>query len=72
MGTALVFLHRAFSYLSHTLPDFTDNCLINIMKCGEDFFATTETNYIRRINPQTLETLEKVTENLEPASVADS
>nr|XP_036849654.1 beta,beta-carotene 15,15'-dioxygenase [Manis javanica] len=51
---------KAFSYLSHTLPDFTDNCLINIMKCGEDFFATTETNYIRRINPQTLETLEKV------------
>ncbi|XP_012503641.1 PREDICTED: beta,beta-carotene 15,15'-monooxygenase isoform X2 [Propithecus coquereli] len=51
---------RAFSYLSHTIPDFTDNCLINIMKCGEDFYATTETNYIRKINPQTLETLEKV------------
>ncbi|KAJ8785863.1 hypothetical protein J1605_006823 [Eschrichtius robustus] len=51
---------KAFSYLSHTIPDFTDNCLINIMKCGEDFYATTETNYIRKINPQTLETLEKV------------
>ncbi|XP_029061822.1 LOW QUALITY PROTEIN: beta,beta-carotene 15,15'-dioxygenase [Monodon monoceros] len=51
---------KAFSYLSHTIPDFTDNCLINIMKCGEDFCATTETNYIRKINPQTLETLEKV------------
>ncbi|XP_053465207.1 beta,beta-carotene 15,15'-dioxygenase isoform X2 [Nycticebus coucang] len=51
---------KAFSYLSHTIPNFTDNCLINIMKCGEDFYATTETNYIRRINPQTLETLEKV------------
>uniref|UniRef100_A0A8C0JPF9 Beta-carotene oxygenase 1 n=1 Tax=Canis lupus dingo TaxID=286419 RepID=A0A8C0JPF9_CANLU len=51
---------KAFSYLSHTIPDFTDNCLINIMKCGEDFYATTETNYIRKINPHTLETLEKV------------
>ncbi|XP_062966855.1 beta,beta-carotene 15,15'-dioxygenase [Cynocephalus volans] len=51
---------KAFSYLSHTIPDFTDNCLINIMKCGEDFYAITETNYMRKINPQTLETLEKV------------
>ncbi|KAL1784386.1 beta,beta-carotene 15,15' [Sigmodon hispidus] len=51
---------KAFSYLSHTIPDFTDNCLINIMKCGDNFYATTETNYIRKINPQTLETLEKV------------
>ncbi|XP_020848373.1 beta,beta-carotene 15,15'-dioxygenase [Phascolarctos cinereus] len=51
---------KAFSYLSHTIPDFTDNCLINIMKCGEDIYATTETNYIRKINPETLETLEKV------------
>uniref|UniRef100_G1RI45 Beta-carotene oxygenase 1 n=1 Tax=Nomascus leucogenys TaxID=61853 RepID=G1RI45_NOMLE len=51
---------KAFSYLSHTIPDFTDNCLINIMKCGEDFYATSETNYIRKINPQTLDTLEKV------------
>ncbi|XP_019490307.1 PREDICTED: beta,beta-carotene 15,15'-dioxygenase [Hipposideros armiger] len=51
---------KAFSYLSHTIPDFTDNCLINIMRCGEDFYATTETNYIRKINPQTLETLEKL------------
>lgn len=51
---------KAFTYLSHTIPDFTDNCLINIMKCGEDFYATTETNYIRKIDPQTLETLDKV------------
>ncbi|XP_060027971.1 beta,beta-carotene 15,15'-dioxygenase [Erinaceus europaeus] len=51
---------KAFTYLSYIIPDFTDNCLINIMKCGEDFYATTETNYIRKINPYTLETLEKV------------
>lgn len=53
-------LCRAFSYLSHTIPEFTDNCLINIMKSGDDYYATSETNFIRKINPQTLETLEKV------------
>ncbi|NXW03305.1 BCDO1 dioxygenase, partial [Fregetta grallaria] len=51
---------KAFSYLSHAIPEFTDNCLINIMKTGDDFYATSETNFIRKINPQTLETLEKV------------
>ncbi|XP_010213925.1 PREDICTED: beta,beta-carotene 15,15'-monooxygenase, partial [Tinamus guttatus] len=50
---------KAFCYLSHTIPEFTDNCLINIMKTGDDFYATSETNFIRKINPQTLETLEK-------------
>ncbi|XP_019391479.1 PREDICTED: beta,beta-carotene 15,15'-dioxygenase [Crocodylus porosus] len=51
---------KAFSYLSHIIPEFTDNCLINIMKTGDEFYATSETNFIRKINPQTLETLEKV------------
>ncbi|RMC09252.1 hypothetical protein DUI87_14260 [Hirundo rustica rustica] len=54
---------KAFSYLSHTIPEFTDNCLINIMKTGDDFYATGETNFIRKINPHTLETLEKVDYN---------
>ncbi|XP_027540799.1 beta,beta-carotene 15,15'-dioxygenase isoform X1 [Neopelma chrysocephalum] len=54
---------KAFCYLSHTIPEFTDNCLINIMKAGEDFYATSETNFIRKINPQTLETLDKVDYN---------
>ncbi|XP_007887465.1 beta,beta-carotene 15,15'-dioxygenase isoform X2 [Callorhinchus milii] len=51
---------KAFSYLSHTIPDFTDNCLINIIRCGEDLYASTETNYIRKIDLETLETNEKV------------
>ncbi|XP_072452067.1 beta,beta-carotene 15,15'-dioxygenase-like isoform X4 [Chiloscyllium punctatum] len=50
---------KAVSYLTHAIPDFTDNCLINIIKYGEDFFASSEVNYIRRIDPRTLETLEK-------------
>lgn len=53
-------LSKAFSYLSHIIPDFTDNCLINIMKCGKHYYALTETNYIRKIDPLSLNTLEKI------------
>lgn len=55
-----VIIFRAFSYLTHVIPDFTDNCLINIVKYGENYYASSEVNYIRRIDPRTLETLEKV------------
>lgn len=51
---------KAFTYLSHTIPDFTDNCVTNIIKYGEDYYATSETNYIRKIDPYSLETQEKV------------
>ncbi|XP_078257680.1 beta,beta-carotene 15,15'-dioxygenase-like [Rhinoraja longicauda] len=51
---------KAFSYLTHVIPDFTDNCLINIIKYGENYYASSEVNYIRRIDPRSLETLEKV------------
>lgn len=43
-----------------SLPEFTDNCLINIMRVGEYLFAISETNLIRRLNPETLETMERV------------
>jgi len=48
------------TFLSHTIPDFTDNCANNIIKYGNDYHATSETNYIRKIDPITLETQEKV------------
>lgn len=51
---------KAATFLANTIPEFTDNCLINIMKCGEDFYATSETNFIRRIDPGTLDTMEKI------------
>ncbi|XP_060110342.1 beta,beta-carotene 15,15'-dioxygenase [Heteronotia binoei] len=51
---------KAFSYLSHTIPKFTDNCMINIIRNGEDYYASSEVNFIRKIDPKTLETLEKV------------
>lgn len=38
----------------------TDNCLVNIYNIGEDFYAVTETNFITKVDPDSLETLEKV------------
>lgn len=42
------------------MPDFTDNGASNFIKYGQDYFATSETNYIRKIDPVTLETQDKV------------
>ncbi|MFT7808890.1 retinoid isomerohydrolase [Arapaima gigas] len=49
---------RFFTYFQSI--EITDNCLVNIYPIGEDFYACTETNYITKINPETLETLKKV------------
>ena len=38
----------------------TDNCLVNIFPIGEDFYAVTETNYITKVDPDSLETLKRV------------
>lgn len=51
---------RAITFLNHTIPDFTDNGASNFIKYGNDFYATSETNYIRMIDPVTLETKDKV------------
>lgn len=57
-------LFRAITFLNHTVPDFTDNGASNFIKYGNDIFATSETNYIRMIDPVTLETKDKVRANL--------
>ncbi|XP_076014027.1 beta,beta-carotene 15,15'-dioxygenase [Genypterus blacodes] len=54
------FVFKAITFLNHTVPDFTDNGASNFIKYGNDFFATSETNYIRKIDPVTLETQDKV------------
>ncbi|TRY93274.1 hypothetical protein DNTS_021650 [Danionella cerebrum] len=51
---------KVVTFLSHTIPDFTDNCGNNIIKYGSDYHATSETNYIRKIDPITLQTQDKV------------
>lgn len=38
----------------------TDNCVVNVYPIGEDFYAVTETNYITKVDPDSLETLKKV------------
>lgn len=40
--------------------EVTDNCMVNIYPIGEDFYAVTETNYITKVDPDSLETLKKV------------
>ncbi|XP_070842601.1 beta,beta-carotene 15,15'-dioxygenase [Chaetodon trifascialis] len=54
------FLVKAITFLNHTVPDFTDNGASNFIKYGNDYYATSETNYIRKIDPVTLETQDKV------------
>lgn len=40
--------------------EVTDNALVNIYPVGEDYYACTETNFITKINPETLETIKQV------------
>uniref|UniRef100_A0A3B4AVD9 Uncharacterized protein n=1 Tax=Periophthalmus magnuspinnatus TaxID=409849 RepID=A0A3B4AVD9_9GOBI len=54
------FIVKAITFLNHTVPDFTDNGASNFIKYGNEYFATSETNYIRKIDPVTLETQDKV------------
>ncbi|KAL4613537.1 beta,beta-carotene 15,15'-dioxygenase-like [Arapaima gigas] len=51
---------RVFSHLSSAIPDFTDNNLINIIRYGEDYYTSSEVNYINQIDPESLETLGRV------------
>nr|XP_057929800.1 retinal Mueller cells isomerohydrolase-like isoform X1 [Doryrhamphus excisus] len=49
---------RFFTYFRGI--EVTDNCMVNIYPVGEDFYAVTETNYITKVDPDSLETLKKV------------
>lgn len=40
--------------------EVTDNALVNVYPVGEDYYACTETNFITKINPDTLETIKQV------------
>lgn len=51
-------LERFMAYFS--FKDFTDNDSVNIYPVGDQLYATSETPYIRRIDPETLESFEKV------------
>ncbi|XP_068167104.1 beta-carotene 15, 15-dioxygenase 2, like [Antennarius striatus] len=49
---------RFFSRFS--IPKTTDNASVNFVKYKGDYYVSTETNFMRRIDPQSLETKEKV------------
>ncbi|KAF7651197.1 hypothetical protein LDENG_00114300 [Lucifuga dentata] len=49
---------RFFTYFRGI--EVTDNCSVNVYPIGEDFYAVTETNYITKVDPESLETLKKV------------
>lgn len=40
----------------------TDNTNVNFVKYKGDYYVSTETNYMRRVDPQSLETKEKVSQ----------
>lgn len=49
---------RFFTYFRGI--EVTDNCMVNIYPVGEDFYAVTETNFITKVDPDSLETLKRV------------
>uniref|UniRef100_A0A8D2ZN28 Beta-carotene oxygenase 1, like n=2 Tax=Scophthalmus maximus TaxID=52904 RepID=A0A8D2ZN28_SCOMX len=51
---------RAFSHLCNVIPDFTDNNLINIIRYGQDYYASSEVHYMNQIDPATLETVGRI------------
>uniref|UniRef100_A0A8C7GPB7 Retinoid isomerohydrolase n=1 Tax=Oncorhynchus kisutch TaxID=8019 RepID=A0A8C7GPB7_ONCKI len=48
---------RFFTYFKGVAV--SDTCLVNVYPIGEDYYAITETNYITKVNTDTLETLKK-------------
>ncbi len=53
---------RYFSYFlkPFTLNEMTDNDSVNVMTVGDQLYAITETNFITRVDMETLERQEKV------------
>ncbi|XP_019719752.1 beta,beta-carotene 9',10'-oxygenase-like isoform X1 [Hippocampus comes] len=49
---------RFFSRFEMIKP--TDNANVNFMKCKGDYYVSTETNLIHKVNPESLETLQQV------------
>lgn len=48
------------NFLMHVWTEATDNASVNFVKYKGDYYVSTETNYMRRVDPQSLETKEKV------------
>lgn len=46
--------------ISSVIPELTDNCAINVFTCNGQVFVSSESAILRKINPHTLETLDKI------------
>lgn len=44
----------------HSFVEPTDNANVNFVKYKGDYYVSTETNFMHKIDPDTLETKEKV------------
>lgn len=55
---------RAFTYMLNAISDFTDNNIVNIIRYGDDYYTSSEINYINQINPLTLDTIGRVSANI--------
>lgn len=42
------------------IPEPTDNASVNFVKYKGDYYVSTETNYMHRVDPDTLESKQKV------------
>lgn len=42
------------------IPEPTDNASVNFVKFKGDYYVSTETNYMHRVDPDTLESKQKV------------
>lgn len=54
------------------MPNFTDNNLINIIRYGNDYYASSEVNYINQIDPDTLETVGRVSDFTSACSIKEA
>ncbi|XP_076318574.1 carotenoid-cleaving dioxygenase, mitochondrial-like isoform X2 [Tachypleus tridentatus] len=43
-----------------TMEEFSDNDVVNIFQLGDQFYACSETNFIHRVDPETLETTGRI------------
>ena len=53
------------SWHLYVWAEATDNASVNFVKYKGDYYVSTETNYMRRVDPQSLETKEKVSQSIE-------
>ncbi|XP_045113371.1 beta,beta-carotene 15,15'-dioxygenase-like [Portunus trituberculatus] len=60
---------RFMSFFTPLQRDVTDNCLVSVCHFGDELYAMTETNVMRRIDPETLETVGEKT-NLDEYLIA--